>query len=916
MIPTFLSELVRTVLIMSISGGVIVLLLLLLKPFVRHRLPKSTQYLFWIVALLVMLLPLPILLDSVPSVAPVSTVVERTVVSYAEEVARTQPPMPTVIYYTRLDEGNNIVFESTTMETMTTPSLSPGPSISATLSTIFMLLYPVAVVLVLLYNIISYAIFARKLRRDSMQPSSATLDALNHLTKGKRTPKLIISPYAQTPMLTGLFNPTIVLPHSLALQGDDDEQLKSILLHELTHMRRFDIAFKWLSLFACAIHWFNPLVWMLRRELDRICELSCDEAVISDMDTMARQSYGETLIAVASSEKVPLPILRTTMCSEKRALKERLSAIMRLKRRTKLAIVVSVVIVFTIMFMAGTLGAGGRPDVSTSANEVQSEIERIADSYIEEMIATLGVFEEDTATVRAANIIDTHINSFLPLYEFDNILNYPVEMWRLDFIVQTDDIEDGNIRWGTFAPDANGWVGKHMGWHDADVIMIFEMTPLGAVFLGTLDRWEAYEVVDEASAESALRNFLTDRELLAIAPIPHVGVAHETHRIVNALPLPDGAWFLNSIQIGADHGGFGYGAYTLTVLYDIMDIPSHMPGASFEANAARLFGLIENLEAVTFSVNSLVVSHTAEYHYRWSITRQSSASGGGAITSFNGSFRPFSAVPVSNEVVLTIRSVEGFLHEYDISWNGADWRAMPIVFEPNATLRDFRWLDIYPTSIQPLTYYIQDTLHWVEVVRPDEYVGVAWLDEGLPPRRGISFMDERGDIYHLALMGGDAAFQLIEFDVADEGWQSAPSIVDAHAPIPSRVLDIIDAIELGMMRTKAEGIFAPYVTGQRMARVYVSGYAYRYDLISNRDYVYECPFGADTVDLTGLQEGRVRLIVFVNVTDQDIVESFTIHYSIWDGSVYQVRIHPNEDPTPFRVLDGGGWNHDDSVLWG
>jgi len=152
--------------------------------------------------------------------------------------------------------------------------------------------------------------------------------------------------------------------------------------------------------------------------------------------------------------------------------------------------------------------------------------------------------------------------------------------------------------------------------------------------------------------------------------------------------------------------------------------------------------------------------------------------------------------------------------------------------------------------------------------------------------------------------------------VADEGWQSAPSIVDAHAPIPSRVLDIIDAIELGMMRTKAEGIFAPYVTGQRMARVYVSGYAYRYDLISNRDYVYECPFGADTVDLTGLQEGRVRLIVFVNVTDQDIVESFTIHYSIWDGSVYQVRIHPNEDPTPFRVLDGGGWNHDDSVLWG
>ena len=790
MIPSFLSELVRTVLVMSISGGLIILILLILKPFVRHRLPKSLQYYLWIAALVVMLLPLSqiaVLPESAAFASPVSIVVERNVVSYTEEVARNQPSAPTVIYSAHLDE--NVV---------TTQPPSPSPSISSVLSTAFMLIYPVAAILVLLYNIISYALFIRKLRRDSMQPSPAKLDILNQLTKGKRTPNLIISPYAQTPMLIGLFSPTIVLPDLLILQGDDNEQLKSILLHELAHMRHSDIVIKWLSLFACAIHWFNPLVWVLRRELDRICELSCDEAVITDMDTMARQSYGETLIAVASSEKVPLPILRTTMCSEKRALKERLSAIMKSKRRTKLALVISSVILFVIIFSAGTVGAGTRHDVTTNVNTPQSILDAVVYSYIEDMTAMLYVFEEDTATARPVNILDTHINHFGMIFEFDNILDYPVQMWHLDFIIQTDDIEDGNIRWGTFAPDDNGWVGKHMGWHDSDVIMILAMNPLGMEFLGTLERWSAYEVIDEASAESALRNFLSDKELLAISPIPHVGVAHETHRIVNALPLPDSTWRLNSIQIGADHGGFGYGPYTLTVFYDTMDISQYMPSANFEANAARLFEFIENLEAVTFSINILVASVAVEYNYRWSITRESSAMGGSAVTSFNGSLRPLSAIPVADEVMLTAR---------------------PILQSPP-----------------------RDT-------------------------------------------------------------------------IPSRVLAILDTLEIGVMRANAETIFAPYTMGQRVTRVYGSGYAYRYDLISNIDYMYICPLGADTLDLTGLQEGRVRLIVFVNVTYQDIVESFTVSYSISDGSVYTIRIHSGEDSTPFRILDGGDWNHNDSILW-
>ena len=71
------------------------------------------------------------------------------------------------------------------------------------------------------------------------------------------------------------------------------------------------------------------------------------------------------------------------------------------------------------------------------------------------------------------------------------------------------------------------------------------------------------------------------------------------------MPLPRDDMTFRSIQIGADHGSFGYGAYTLTIHYDLYDVTlEYVPGAAFERVAIGLFGLIENLQAVTFSLVS------------------------------------------------------------------------------------------------------------------------------------------------------------------------------------------------------------------------------------------------------------------------------------------------------------------------
>ena len=59
----------------------------------------------------------------------------------------------------------------------------------------------------------------------------------------------------------------------------------------------------------------------MRREVDRACELSCDEAVIRNFDNDGKKDYGNTLISVASDSKTPRAVLSTTMCEEKKNLK-------------------------------------------------------------------------------------------------------------------------------------------------------------------------------------------------------------------------------------------------------------------------------------------------------------------------------------------------------------------------------------------------------------------------------------------------------------------------------------------------------------------------------------------------------------------------------------------------------------------
>lgn len=134
---------------------------------------------------------------------------------------------------------------------------------------------------------------------------------------------LYLCPCIGSPMLVGLFRPRILLP-TIEMDADD---LYFILKHELIHFRRKDILYKHLVLAATAIHWFNPIIYLMTKSINILGEMSCDTEVVRDMDVDDRQQYSEAIINVIRNQSKLKTALSTNFYGGKREMKRRILSI-------------------------------------------------------------------------------------------------------------------------------------------------------------------------------------------------------------------------------------------------------------------------------------------------------------------------------------------------------------------------------------------------------------------------------------------------------------------------------------------------------------------------------------------------------------------------------------------------------------
>lgn len=123
------------------------------------------------------------------------------------------------------------------------------------------------------------AVDCRKSGNESQDPLVAALDMACSQMGIRRTVTLLTHPEKTIPLVWGIFRPRLMLP-AAARQWSND-QLRSVLLHELAHLKRGDTIALLLTQLACAVHWFNPCVWAAAWRIGFERERACDDLVLA-----------------------------------------------------------------------------------------------------------------------------------------------------------------------------------------------------------------------------------------------------------------------------------------------------------------------------------------------------------------------------------------------------------------------------------------------------------------------------------------------------------------------------------------------------------------------------------------------------------------------------------------------------------
>jgi beta-lactamase regulating signal transducer with metallopeptidase domain/thiol-disulfide isomerase/thioredoxin len=163
-----------------------------------------------------------------------------------------------------------------------------------------MLLHAAGAVVVACWILSGLLAMRRTLRRATEVPDGELRQRFFRLSKAlgmRHPPRLLLCREPCGPAALGVLRPVVVLPD--AVVSLDASALDAILAHELAHHRRRDPCINWLQLALTAVWWFNPLLWIVNRQIRKVREDCCDDLLLTRNVTTDR-AYCDTLLNAAS----------------------------------------------------------------------------------------------------------------------------------------------------------------------------------------------------------------------------------------------------------------------------------------------------------------------------------------------------------------------------------------------------------------------------------------------------------------------------------------------------------------------------------------------------------------------------------------------------------------------------------------
>lgn len=327
---------------MSLAGGVMILVITVIRALAIERLPKKTFLALWAAALARLLAPV-----SLSSALSIYSLLARRVPAAAEWTA--VPALPDL---------------PVAAETAAAAAAQQTASAPAAQAPVWTIVWAVGVAVCAVVFAAAYGRCCREFRASFPVESEVTRRWLQSHPL-RRTIAIRRSGRISSPLTFGVLRPVILMPKKT--DWTDETALRYVLEHEFVHIQRFDVLSKLLLIAAVCVHWFNPLVWVMYVLANRDLELSCDETVLRRFGGDVRAAYARVLIRMEAARGGFAPL-----CNHfgKNAIEERITAIMKTKRITIVSLGLAALLVagtVTVFATSAKRGTSGTPVKASGA---------------------------------------------------------------------------------------------------------------------------------------------------------------------------------------------------------------------------------------------------------------------------------------------------------------------------------------------------------------------------------------------------------------------------------------------------------------------------------------------------------------------------------------------------------------------
>lgn len=306
---------------MSFLGTVIILLIVVLRAVLINRLPKKTFLILWWIALIRLLVPF-----SIKSVTSIYSLLQSI---YSDiNPVRTAQTTTFLPIHGNMPEIANGLSEAMVQRTESISILS--------------VIWLAGLLLCFGFFAVSYIKCYREFRF-SLPVENDILEAWKEKHPLKRSLSIRQTETIAAPLSYGVIRPVILMPKNT--EWKNIYQLRYVLEHEYVHIRRLDMLTKLIMIAAVCSHWFNPLVWVMYILFNRDLELSCDETVVRRFGMDIKSVYATALISMEEKKSGLTPLCNSF---SKNAIEERIRAIMKIKKTSKFAVIISAVLVICV----------------------------------------------------------------------------------------------------------------------------------------------------------------------------------------------------------------------------------------------------------------------------------------------------------------------------------------------------------------------------------------------------------------------------------------------------------------------------------------------------------------------------------------------------------------------------------------